>query len=309
MKKTGIESEEKEMNPLVTEELSKTQSKAFVPEGNRFSNVERFSGFQDTYDQHRPQAPEAIISLLTRYLGRKPFLVVDIGSGTGLSSFVWKDSADQIIGIEPNDDMRRKALEKLQALKDASQDNQAHAANISFVPGYSNQTDLPDGAADIVTCSQSFHWMEPTSTLREVSRVLREEGIFAAYDCDWPPSLNWRIELAYHELIALSDELIARHVDTEDQAYKGDKNDHLKHIQESGCFRFSKEIVFHHKEPFTAERYIGLAVSQGGVQTVFKLNLPEIHEKLDQFHALVMDYFQGRTLELMFSYRMRVGIK
>ncbi|MEK3733037.1 MULTISPECIES: class I SAM-dependent methyltransferase [Paenibacillus] len=293
----------------MTEETSKVPSATTVPEGNRLSNVQRFNGFQDTYDQHRPEAPQEVVTLLTQYLGHRPSLVVDIGSGTGLSSFVWRDTAARIIGVEPNDDMRSKAVDKLMSLAGAPTDDQVQAAEMSFVPGYSNQLELPDGAAEIVTCSQSFHWMEPVSTLKEIARVLREGGIFAAYDCDWPPSLDWQVELAYHELIELSEQLIDRHVDAAEQAYKGNKDEHLKHIRESGHFRFTKEIVFHHTEPFTAERYIGLAVSQGGIQTVFKLNLPEIHAKLDQFQALVTDYFQGRTLPLMFSYRMRIGIK
>ncbi|GIO92975.1 class I SAM-dependent methyltransferase [Paenibacillus lactis] len=293
----------------MTKDLTEIWQGDSVPEGNRVSNVERFSGFEDTYDRHRPEAPEEVVTLLTGYLSRRPSLVVDLGCGTGLSSFVWKDAADRIIGVEPNDDMRGKALAKLQSLTEQGADGHAQSGAITFVSGYSNQLALPDWAADIITCSQSFHWMEPASTLKEAARVLREEGVFAAYDCDWPPSLTWRIEHAYHELIRLADDIIDRRVNPEDQAYKGDKNEHLKHIRESGLFRFSKEIVFHHVEPFTADRYTGLAVSQGAIQTVFKLNQPELHEKIASFQAMVKEYFQERTLPLMLSYRMRIGIK
>jgi len=45
-------------------------------------------------------------------------------------------------------------------------------------------TDLPDGCADIVTCSQSLHWMVPESTFAEVARILRPGGVFATYDYD-----------------------------------------------------------------------------------------------------------------------------
>lgn len=295
---------------MMTKDMTEVWSKDFVPEGNRASNVDRFTGFEDTYDQHRPEAPQEVVALLTGYLERKPSLVVDLGCGTGLSSFAWKDAADQVIGVEPNDDMRGKAMAKLQSLQqegDASHGVQL--ADIKFVSGYSNQLALPDQSADIITCSQSFHWMDPASTLKEVSRVLREEGIFAVYDCDWPPSLTWKVEQAYQELIEQAEAIIDRHVETQEKAYKGNKNEHLKHIRESGVFRFSKEIVFHHMEPFTAERYTGLAVSQGGIQTVFKLKQTELNDKIAQFHALVEEHFQGRTLPVMLSYRMRLGIK
>ncbi|GAB6927734.1 hypothetical protein JCM10914A_17170 [Paenibacillus sp. JCM 10914] len=289
----------------MNKDMSEVWGTDFVPEGNRASNVDRFTGFQDTYDQHRPEAPPEVITLLTGYLERRPRLVVDLGCGTGLSSFAWKDAADRVIGVEPNDDMRGKAVAKL----NLHSLEQTQGADISFVSGYSNQLSLPDQAADIITCSQSFHWMDPATTLKEVARVLRDEGVFAVYDCDWPPSLTWRVEQAYHELIEEAETIIDRHVEAQEQAYKGNKNEHLKHIRESGVFRFSKEIVFHHIEPFTAERYTGLTVSQGGIQTVFKLQQSEFNQSIRQFHALVEEHFQGRTLPLMFSYRMRLGIK
>jgi len=63
------------------------------------SNVERFSGFEDLYDNHRPEAPMTVVEVITSYLERKPGLVVDLGCGTGLSTFVWKDHAERIIGM------------------------------------------------------------------------------------------------------------------------------------------------------------------------------------------------------------------
>ncbi len=48
-----------------------------------------------------------------------------------------------------------------------------------------------EGTAGIVTCAQSFHWMEPESTFIEVARILRPGGVFAAYDYDRPPTVHW----------------------------------------------------------------------------------------------------------------------
>lgn len=72
--------------------------------------------------------------------------------------------------------------------------------NVVFISGFSDQTGLPDDFADIVTCSQSFHWMDPETTLKEVFRILKNGGVFAAYDCDWPPVCSWKAEKEYEYL-------------------------------------------------------------------------------------------------------------
>ena len=274
-----------------------------IPEGNLKSNVDRFNGYGGLYDAHRPQAPAQVVNLLTGYLGGRPSLVVDIGCGTGLSTFVWTDAADRIVGVEPNEDMIAKAREK-QALLSADA-----ASRISFVRGYSNRLDIASESADIVTCSQSFHWMDPDSTLKEIGRVLRPGGVFAAYDCDWPPQAGWEAESGYGKLIRLADEAIARRVPEAERAVKRDKEQHLANLKASGQFRFAKEAVFHNVERCDADRYIGLALSQGGVQTALKLGAMELEGEIQAFKAKVENYFQGRTLDVMFGYRMRLGVK
>ncbi|WP_053373079.1 class I SAM-dependent methyltransferase [Paenibacillus sp. FJAT-27812] len=265
------------------------------------NNVDRFSGFENDYDQHRPKAPAAIVDILTSYLGRKPGIVADVGCGTGLSSFVWNGHAEQIIGFEPNDDMRGKAISHLP--------EPADGGHISFVKGYSDRLALEAESVDVVTCSQSFHWMEPVSTLREFARVLKPEGVFAAYDCDWPPTLHWSVEAEYKRLIDRTEEIIARNIPEKDRASKRDKEQHLTQIRNSGLFRFAKEIVFHNMERCHAERYVGLALSQGGVQAVFKLGSTELVKPIEAFRSSVENYFADRELEVMFSYRMRLGVK
>ncbi|MEK5240236.1 methyltransferase domain-containing protein [Paenibacillus sp. FSL L8-0470] len=272
-----------------------------IPAGNSKQNIDRFLGFQDEYDRYRPEAPQLVTELLTNYLGCRPALVADIGCGTGLSTFLWRESADSIVGIEPNPDMLAKALDKLA--------RQGQQQSLSFVQGYSNQLPFDSGSVDIITCSQSFHWMEPISTLQEISRCLRQGGVFAAYDCDWPLVLQADIETRYKQLISAADKLLDVLQPSAEQAHKWDKEGHLGRIEASGCFSFAREIVFHNTEECDAERYVGLALSQGGIQTVLKLGSSALEQLISDFSVAVEQYFQGRTLPVHISYRMRVGIK
>lgn len=277
-----------------------------IPKGNLNNNIERFSGFESEYNLYRPQAPEVVVDLLTMYLGQSPAMVVDLGCGTGLSTFIWKDCAKRVIGVEPNDDMRGKAGEMLAKLSHRDARDVTH---LSFLKGYSNQIDVASASVDVVTCSQSFHWMEPISTLQEAVRVLRDGGIFAAYDCDWPASVNWRVEVEYNDLMAQVDTVLAEHESQVTQAQKWPKERHLQNLIDSHAFRYTKEITFHKVEQCNADRYVGLALSQGGLQTVLKGSWVDLSQSILRFREAVEAHFDSETLPILFSYRMRMGIK
>jgi predicted TPR repeat methyltransferase len=74
-----------------------------------------------------------------------PALVVDLGSGTGLSTAVWADRAHRVIGIEPLEAMRRTA------------EARHRFPHVSFHDASAQHTELLDGAAEIVTFAQSLH--------------------------------------------------------------------------------------------------------------------------------------------------------
>ncbi|GIN72633.1 hypothetical protein J14TS2_31080 [Bacillus sp. J14TS2] len=267
----------------------------------RTNNIERFLGYSQFYDQNRPVPPNVIVKILTRYLTQVPNRVVDVGCGTGLSSFIWLDQAKDIIGVEPNDDMRKAALAHWQA--------QEEPDNLRFVKGLSDQLDIDADSVDILTCSQSFHWMDPQPTLREFARVLRTGGVFAAYDCDWPPSFTMEVEEHYQALIALAESRVTELAPAKQLAFKWNKDEHLQQIRESQLFSFSKEIVFHHWEQCDATRYANIALSQGGLQTALKLGATDLHDAITAFQHHVQQAFGGESQDILFSYRMRLGIK
>ncbi|MCQ4088471.1 class I SAM-dependent methyltransferase [Saccharibacillus sp. JS10] len=267
----------------------------------RSNNVERFTGFGSLYDHSRPAAPPEVIQILEMYLQRSPEHIADVGCGTGLSTFLWLDIAKQIIGIEPSQDMRQVAEDKRQAL--------GYPAHLTFREGYSDALGLPNEWADLITCSQSFHWMNPQPTLTEFARVLRPGGIFAAYDCDWPPVINLELEEGYKELSALAERRVAELSEAADQAYKWNKHHHLQQMIDSGHFRYVKEIVFHHWETFDAARYVNLALSQGATQGAIKLGAEDVLLAAEQFRSHTEAFFAGNSKDILFSYRMRLAMK
>jgi SAM-dependent methyltransferase len=258
-------------------------------------------GETEMYNDARPQPPTILLDIFTQFTHiQQPTLVVDLGSGTGLSTLVWAERAQQIIGIEPNAEMLAQA-EHRRAIS-------PNGERVRYQDALSTQTGLPSGCADIVTCSQSLHWMEPELTFAEVARILRSGGLFAAYDYDWPPTVHWEVEQAYHEVIGRFRRIRAeRAIDSGVKSWSKDK--HLTRMQDSGLFRYVKELVVHHTEEGNADRFIGLTLSYGIARYLKQGYLTEQEVGLDHLKRVSQNLIGQEPIPWYFSYRVRIGIK
>lgn len=265
---------------------------------NLHINANRFLGFANVYDNARPKCPEKVKEILLKYLGKSPSVVVDLGCGTGLSTTIWSEVSNKIIGIEPSKDMIKLAIEKASDLE-----------NVNFVSGFSDNTGLENSSVDIITCSQSFHWMNPETTLNEASRILKKGGVFAVYDCDWPPVCNWEAEFEYKKLFEKVTEIESTYPNVKDSFIKWDKENHLSNIKNSLNFRYVREIVFSNTEICNAQRFIEIALSQGGLQSIIKSNKDEINPFILTFKEKIIDIFGTVEFKIDFCYRMRIGVK
>lgn len=266
----------------------------------RKANIDRFLGLAETYNANRPTPPEAFTDLLRQYVGDPlPRLVVDIGCGTGLSTRIWAGKAREVVGIEPNTQMRALAENITKATPGAEA--------ISYRDGLSVDTGLPDACADIVTCSQSLHWMEPELTFAEIARILRPGGVFAAIDCDWPPSVNWRAEAVYLIVYQRATALEAEYAFT--SARKWSKSEHLDRLRSCGRFTFVKEVFLHAVEESPLERLTGILLSQGGVKTLLENGITEERIGIDALRKAVAECHMIGPVPFFISYRVRLAIR
>ncbi len=296
------------------------------------ANARRFSGFADLYDAVRPVPPAALAEVITRYAGGRPELVVDLGSGTGLSSRWAAGWSSKVVGVEPSADMRLRASA-------APTD-----ANVRYVPGWSDDTGLGDGCADVVLAVQAMHWMEPASTFGEVARLLRPGGVFSAIDCDWPPSVgNAEAEQAWHAARAnvavherrlanaatetlnealrapssspQSDDLRpAESGDPSAAAVIGDgahywhKGEHLGRMVASGQFQHCVEIAALSEERGDADRFVELFRSQGDYQALHRHGLADATLGVDEFARRTRAALGPSKRPFWFTYRARIGV-
>jgi len=250
------------------------------------------SSFAESYDRYRPRPPQALLDLLTRLAEvDPPALVVDLGTGAGLSARAWAGRAERIVGIEPDDAM--------------SGVGESRGGAVDYVAASASATGLPDSCADIVTCSQSLHWMAPEPTFAEVGRILRPGGIFAAYDYDPIPVVHPELDAAYETLMEAARAARERTGRISPWTTRGPlwKAEHLQRMRDSGQFRFTRELVMHSVEEGDADRFVGGALSMGAI---------EVHRDelgLDDLEALARQVLGDRVVPFWFGYRMRIGIR
>jgi SAM-dependent methyltransferase len=256
------------------------------------SGYER-AGFAAGYDRNRPRPPAALLDLLSRYArADRPALVVDLGCGTGLSARAWSGRAERVIGVEPNPAMLAAA---------------EAAPGVEYVQAFAQETGLPESSADIVTCSQSLHWMEPRPVFEEAARLLRRGGVFAAYDYDWPPLVDPEIDRAYADYQERRRLLRAQR-GIQRGADRWPKHGHLDRMRESGCFAWCRELVLHSVEPGDAERIGGFARSLGLPVAVGDDAELERALGIDELEAVAQRVLGDRTVPFVFGYRVRLGV-
>ena len=253
--------------------------------------------FPAVYDRYRPAPSPEVLDVLTTVAGTaKPRLVVDLGSGTGLSTRAWAERAGEVVGVEANPHM------VAQARAGTSE------PNVRYVEAFAADTGLPSASADVATCFQAFHWMEPRPTLAEVSRILRPSGVFAAVDYDVPPFVQPEVDEAFRAHFAARREARQR-LAIEAGAARWPKDTHVERIAEFGDFRFVRELVAHGRWELDLERFLGLAESIGGPRAIFGDAAPEVGATFEHLRETAQQVLGDETWPAVLAFRMRIGIK
>lgn len=256
------------------------------------------ASFAARYDAVRPRPPGALLDAMIQFARvTRPELVVDLGSGTGLSTRVWEDRAASVIGVEPAREMRRLA------------ERRNGAEHVRFVDGLAEDTGLPDGCADIVTASSAINWFDLDRVLDEVARILRPGGIFGAFHHDWPPAVDPEIDRAFIQHVDLVDELSGRKGGGSHSDVTSALLDALNALQSFPGFSFVRELHFHDARQCDAHWIIELARSSGSFARLRANGIEENQMGLDTLAAVANQLFGTATSTLYFGYTLRVAIK
>lgn len=130
-------------------------------------HTHRFTDRADYYAAFRPAYPDAVLGCLYRDAGLNPqAVVVDVGSGTGLSSELFLRHGHAVIGVEPNAAMRHAAERALR-----------HYPNFQSIAGKAELIPLADACAGAAVSASAFHWFSAVEARAEFRRILKPQGV------------------------------------------------------------------------------------------------------------------------------------
>jgi SAM-dependent methyltransferase len=130
-----------------------------------------YTEFPEVYDAFaRVRHDPGPVDVIARRWPLSGARVVDVGSGTGTSTFELAERGATVVGVEPNPAMRALAEEAAQ---------RAGAAAVSFLNGSAAALPVGNGTADLVTAVTTDFWPPEDAVpafVVETERVLRPGG-------------------------------------------------------------------------------------------------------------------------------------
>lgn len=128
-------------------------------------NKKLFSDRVEDYVKYRPSYPAEMLSFILEHGITPNSMVCDIGSGTGILSELLLKKGIKVIGIEPNNEMRKYSEQLMEKYP-----------KFEPISASAEETGLLDSSIDVITSAQAFHWFDRNKCREEFSRILKKDG-------------------------------------------------------------------------------------------------------------------------------------
>lgn len=246
-------------------------------------STKRFSNRVADYVKYRPHYPAAIVTFLQdSYQLTTDKLIADIGAGTGISTQLFLDAGYRTIAVEPNTEMRDKAMELLSTYP-----------GFTAADGTAENTYLADKSIDAVIAGQAFHWFNAQNARAEFKRILKPGGIVA---------LIWNERKTTSAFEKEYDQLIITH--GQDYVKVGHRNidyDNIGAFYDPEFFDFQ---VFENKQAFDFEGLKGRLLSSSYMPTKDDAGYEPM---INDLRRLFNKYQQDELITINYDTKVYVG--
>jgi len=246
-------------------------------------STKRFSNRVADYVKYRPHYPAAIITFLQdSYQLTTDRLIADIGAGTGISTQLFLDAGYRTIAVEPNTEMRDKAMELLSTYP-----------AFTAADGTAENTGLASESVDAIIAGQAFHWFNAQNARAEFKRILKAGGIVA---------LIWNERKTSSAFEKEYDQLIITH--GQDYVKVGHRNIDYDNI---GAFYDPEPFelrVFENKQVFNFEGLKGRLLSSSYMPTKDNVGYEPM---INDLRRLFNKYQQDELITINYDTKVYVG--
>jgi SAM-dependent methyltransferase len=137
-----------------------------------------FGRTAEDYAAYRAGFPKELYDRLSAVgIGRSGQRLLDLGTGTGTLARGFAHRGATVVGIDPAEPL----------LVEARRLSRSDGVEVEYQVGRAEVIDAPDGAFDVVTAGQCWHWFDRPAAAAECMRVLRASGALVICHFDWLP--------------------------------------------------------------------------------------------------------------------------
>ena len=144
------------------------------------TTTERFKSadLSEAYAKFRPVYPQHVATIIVDYMRSKGSLsfdfAVDVGCGTGQSTFLLRDHFSRVVGLDVSETQIQQAKLKCSEYKSTE-------PAVEFIIGDAHNLPFESSTVDLLTCAMAWHWLDAEKFYNEAKRVLKPGGCLAIY--------------------------------------------------------------------------------------------------------------------------------
>lgn len=208
-----------------------------------------FGRHSEDYAVHRPGPPASFYRRVGAIVALDGCRALDLGTGPGTIALELAARGASVVGIDVSESQVASAR-RAAAPRELGE-------RTGFRVARAEETGLEQGAFDLVTAGQCWHWFDRGAALAEVRRVLRPGGVLVIVGYSY---------LARHSAVAAeTEELILRMNPSWTMAgWTGVFPEQIDEVIEGGL-ELVEQFCFDHVEEFSHERWRGRMRTCNGV--------------------------------------------
>ncbi len=226
-----------------------------------------FSKISNTYQSGRKgYVSKVFLDILGFSKTKKSGIILDVGCGTGLSTFYFAKKGYNIIGL----DIGKELLDKAKFYT-------KNFSNAKYLLGSFEKIKLKPNYFDLIISGQAFHWLNPKVAYKKSAHILKKGGslaIFAKYH-----------NYSKSELMQKVRKLYLKYCKNYNPAKIGAKNfiaDFGEGIRKSGLFTIPKIKQYKSEFKYTKKEYKDLILSMSWVTSLNKKTKKIFVEELNK---------------------------